>query len=113
MGLRRVVAGAYRAEACTDAPQQAKLGLTPQLRRSAQTTSKIETKKGAIRLPFSVQRQLSAVAFSALLQLGIGLHAGGDLVVGCYVQISILNGLNHFLLGFQLQLLSIFLVLGL
>src|SRR5690606_41339431 len=80
------------------APQQAKLVLTPQLRRSAQTTSKIETKKGAIRLPFSVQRQLSAVAFSALLQLGIGLYAGGDLVVGCYVQISILNGLNHFLL---------------
>src|SRR5690606_3253161 len=72
-----------------------------------------ETKKGAIRLPFSVQRQLSAVAFSALLQLGIGLYAGGDLVVGCYVQISILNGLNHFLLGFQLQLLSILLVLGL
>src|SRR5690606_32151319 len=70
-------------------------------------------KKGAIRLPFSVQRQLSAVAFSALLQLGIGLYAGGDLVVGCYVQISILNGLNHFLLGFQLQLLSILLVLGL
>src|SRR5690606_194263 len=95
------------------APQQAKLVLTPQLRRSAQTTSKIETKKGAIRLPFSVQRQLSAVAFSALLQLGIGLYAGGDLVVGCYVQISILNGLNHFLLGFQLQLLSILLVLGL
>src|SRR5690606_23770306 len=95
------------------APQQAKLVLTPQLSRSAQTASKIETRKGAIRLPFSVQRQLSAVAFSALLQLGIGLYAGGDLVVGCYVQISILNGLNHFLLGFQLQLLSILLVLGL
>src|SRR5690606_9633668 len=105
--------GRTGAEACTDAPQQAELGLTPQLRRSAQTTSKIETKNGAIRLPFSAQGHLSARAVSALLQLGIGLHAGGDLVVGCYVQISVLTGLTHVLLGFQLQLLSSFLVLGL
>src|SRR5690554_2455557 len=110
--------GRTGATACTDAPQQARLGLaTRQIRRSTQTSEtrgkNRKQKKGAIRLPFSVQRQLSAVAFSALLQLRIGLYAGGDLVVGCYVQISILNGLNHFLLGFQLQLLSILLVLGL
>src|SRR5690606_10854479 len=74
---------------------------------------KEETKQGAIRLPFPVQRQLYAAAFSALLPLGTGQDGGGDVVVGSYVQISILNGLNHFPLGFQLQLLSILLVLGL
>ena len=44
------------------------------------------------------------------MQLGIGLHAGGDLVVGGYIQIRVLHGFDHFFLGFQLQLLRLFLI---